>query len=801
MRLSLSFLLRCTGRVLCSALALFGSSQATAQTLPPAMAGRVVDVSGAVVPGATVIVRRQSGEAVATLVTDDTGRFAVSDLTRGDYAVTAALDGFSLAAADVTIAGAPITLELTLRPGALSEELTVVGARLVGSDEMRRRVPGSFDLLTREMLDSAHVFTTSEALRKVPGVTVRDEEGVGLRPNIGIRGLNPTRSSKVLLLEDGVPTAFAPYGDNASYYHPPIDRFERVEVLKGSSQITHGPVTLGGVINYITPDPPTRPSLAVEFAGGNREFVNAGASVGTTWRRTGVFAQAQRKQSDGARENIHSDLHDVMGKLTHAFGATRHLTLKGNYYAENSQVTYSGLREAEYRANPRQNPFLNDAFDGDRVGGSAVYRTLLGSRLALTTTAYASQFGRDWWRQSSNSSQRPNDAADPLCGGMANLTTTCGNEGRLRMYRHGGVETRARMAIGGAVPQEIDVGVRLHAERQHRRQENGATPLARTGVRVEDNERTTDAMSAFFQHRFLAGAWTITPGVRVEHVRYSRTNVLLNATGATRLAELVPGIGVSYLFPGETTVFAGMHRGFAPPRAEDIINNTTGGSIDLDPERSWNYEAGARTRVGRALALDATWFRLDYQNQIVPASLAGGVGAMLTNGGQTLHEGLELGASGDWRRLAGSAHGIYTRAAFTWLPVARFSGTRMSNVPGFGMVSVAGNRLPYAPEALAAVTAGYRHERGLDVQVEAQHTTGQFSDDLNTRTGTADGQRGLIAGHTYWNTALSWRLPQVPGTVFLAVKNLMDATFIVDRSRGILPSHPRLVQVGTSWRF
>ena len=44
-----------------------------------------------------------------------------------------------------------------------------------------------------------------------------------------------------------------PYGDNASYYHPPIDRFERLEVLKGGAQIAYGPQTIGGAVNYLTP--------------------------------------------------------------------------------------------------------------------------------------------------------------------------------------------------------------------------------------------------------------------------------------------------------------------------------------------------------------------------------------------------------------------------------------------------------------------------------------------------------------------------------------------------------------------
>lgn len=769
-------------------------------TTPPRLAGRVVDASGAVVPGATVQLRREGGEALRTVTTDAVGRFAFADPSPGAYVVTAALDGFSLTRVEVRLGPAAVALELVLRPGALAEDLTVIGARLAGSEEMLRRIPGSFDLLTRDTLAASRVFTTSEALRKLPGVTVRDEEGLGLRPNIGMRGLNPTRSTKVLLLEDGVPTAFAPYGDNASYYHPPIERFERIEVLKGSSQIAHGPVTLGGVINYITPEAPARPSFAFDLAGGNRAYANAAGSAGGTWGRTGALVQALRKQSDGARDNLHSDLVDVMGKVTRGFGATRQLSIKGNYYGEDSLLTYSGLREAEYAENPRQNPFVNDAFDGGRFGASAIYRALVWSRVALTGTVYGSRFARDWWRQSSNSAQRPNDAGDPSCGGMVNLSTACGNEGRLRRYRHAGAEARGRVAFGPGATQETDVGLRVHAEHQDRRQENGATPTARSGVLVESNERTTDAVSAFVQHRVLAGDWTITPGLRVERIRYARTNRLARVSGATDLTEFVPGVGVSYGVNADTTVFGGVHRGFAPPRAEDVISNSTGGTIDLDPERSWNYEVGARWRVARGLKLDVAAFRLDYENQIIPASLAGGLGATLTNGGATLHQGLEFGADAD-QRLARTAHSLYTRAAVTWLPVARFAGVRTSNVPGFSGVGVSGNRLPYAAEATASVTLGYRHARGVDLQVEAQHVGDQFGDDLNTIQGTPDGQRGLVPAYTYWNLAASWRLPRTGGAIFVAIKNLADRTFIVDRTRGILPGHPRLVHVGTSWRF
>ena len=72
----------------------------------------------------------------------------------------------------------------------------------------------------------------------------------------------------------------------------------------------------------------------------------------------------------------------------------------------------------------------------------------------------------------------------------------------------------------------------------------------------------------------------------------------------------IPGIGVSHTSGERITLFAGAHRGFAPPRTEDVISNT-GGVIDLDPELSWNYEAGFRSWVeplGRRLEQRTTLY-------------------------------------------------------------------------------------------------------------------------------------------------------------------------------------------------
>jgi Fe(3+) dicitrate transport protein len=386
---------------------------------------------------------------------------------------------------------------------------------------------------------------------------------------------------------------------------------------------------------------------------------------------------------------------------------------------------------------------------------------------------------------------------------MANLSTTCGNQGRLRQYYTWGVEPRLRVhhrAFG--VASEADFGVRLHFERQDRRQENGDTPTARSGVLMERNLRLNQAYSTFAQNRFLIGGWTVTPGVRLEHVRFERSNRLANAgagaTGTTELTQVIPGLGVSHTAGERVTVFGGVHRGFAPPRTEDVITNQ-GGVVDLDPELSWNYEWGVRTTVAPGLRLDGTLFRMDYENQIVPASLAGGVGATLTNGGATLHQGIEVTGRVDAAAFLNSTHNPYLRVAYLYAPIARFTGVRFSSVSGFQNVSVSGNRLPYAPERLLTMGVGYAHPAGFDVMVEAVHTSDQFGDDLNTIAPTPDGQRGRLPGYTVWSTAVNYDIGRA--TLFLTVKNLLDDVFIVDRARGILPGSPRLVHTGLKVRF
>ena len=684
---------------------------------------------------------------------------------------------------------------------------------VIGQKDGLRTIAGSGATIEQADLVRARVLSVNEALRQVPGVFARDEEGMGLRPNIGIRGLSPTRSSKVLLLEDGLPLSFAPYGDNATYYHPPIRRYSRIEILKGASQIRFGPNTVGGVINYVTPPSPETFEGQATWAAGSDGYLEADLNLGGPIAGVRALLHANVTQSNGVRDNQSLKINDFYLKLEKSLGEHHDLTLRASRYGEDSQVTYSGLTQAEYLANRHQNAFVNDGFEAVRVGTSILWAWAIDDTTTLKTSASYSWFDRDWWRQSSNSAQRPNDASDPNCASMANLLTACGNEGRLREYHTYGVESRlSHSGELGAVRFESEYGIRYNDERQNRLQINSDTPTGRTpgtsvnaGIR-ENNLRYIQAWSGFATTKASFGAWTISPGVRYENIDLERLNRLNPASpvrGKDQVKEWIPGLGVSYRISPRFAAYVGVHEGFSPPRVEDAINNTTGSSINLDAETSTNWEAGVRGDLTKGIAVDLTWFRMDFDNQIVPSSVAGGSGATLTSAGETLHQGFEASLRGSLADmgLMTTGNDLYFRAALTHVADASYVGTRFSGVSGNSTRSVTGNRLPYAPEWLINAAIGYRLATMGEFQVEYVRTDDMFTDDLNTVAPTADGQRGLIRAADIWNLTLNIQPESWPLGAYIAVKNAGDATTIVDRSRGILPGAPRQIQFGLTKAF
>ena len=197
----------------------------------------------------------------------------------------------------------------------------------------------------------------NRALRSVPGVYIQEEDGFGLRPNIGLRGSGSERSSRISILEDGVPIAPAPYTAPSAYYFPSVGRMNGIEVMKGASQIAHGPNTVGGAINFISTPIPSTMSGRVAARAGQYGTGRLHAHVGDGAGRIGWMVEALQTGSGGFKAldgggATGFDKLDLLGKLRwRSASDARHaqrIELKLGQVNELSHETYAGLTEADF---------------------------------------------------------------------------------------------------------------------------------------------------------------------------------------------------------------------------------------------------------------------------------------------------------------------------------------------------------------------------------------------------------------------------------------------------------------------
>jgi Fe(3+) dicitrate transport protein len=660
-------------------------------------------------------------------------------------------------------------------------------------------IPGAARVVDDEEVRATHPVSGSELLQRVTGVHVNEgEDALGLNLNVGVRGLNPRRSSRVLLLEDGIPIHLAPYSDPSAHYQPPAQALERIEILKGSGQVLHGPQTIGGVINYVRRPPPLVSGGRASLSGGNGGHRAAHVRLDRVRDGRSIGLDYSYRAAQGPRENWDHRIDDLNATAALDLGDQR-LLLRAGAYRQDSRVGESGLTQQEFETAPRRHPFNNDVFHLERAVLHALLDTPLPGGALLTTAAYGQWLHRVSWRQASDSRDRfgtsryldrfscPTDALGP---------EECGNQGRPRTYRFAGVEPRVTLPFSlGTVAAQGDMGVRVHVERVRRRRLQGDRPSARNGSLIQDNGIETTALSAFAQNQFRLGAWEVSPGLRFEHVRATNVNRMADQRERDDYSRWLPGLAAAVRLPRGVTLFGGVHRGFAPPRPADILEPRPGeGLVQVDPEVSRNQELGARGRWGGGVEFEATLFNIDFNNQIVPGDGTAG-GPLLVNGGRTRHQGAEA-----WIRVGGGSGvpwGAFLDLAYTWLPVAEFADQRLSVVDD--TTPIQGNRLPYAPAHLLNVGVGMRTLAGVEVRLQADHVGEHFGDDLNTRVASADGRRGLIPSSTVFTLGAEGTTG--PLRVHLTVRNLLDSTHITDRLNGIMVGMPRTVNVGVDWEW
>jgi Fe(3+) dicitrate transport protein len=678
-----------------------------------------------------------------------------------------------------------LAISAALNPvvAANSQETRLPRIDVIGEVETdSHNIAGSAAIIDSQALEEMQPLSTQDALKSVAGVSVREEEGYGFIPNIGLRGLNPNRSQKILVLEDGVPVAPSLFLDNASYYSPRIERMERIEVLKGASSLRYGPSTIGGTINYISKDPLAGNSATFKLGthGYRSAEINAGASAGDAFGGISLI----RAQGDGLRDNGF-DMSDFMLKTGMAIGDKHLLSAKFSWYDNEINTSYVGLRPLEYQQDHSRNAAPDDYFLTNRFGLDINHEAEFSDNISLNTLLYWSRLERDYWRRdvigrsAEGTTFRPCDGSRSCTGGRTRTFDMLGMDSRLALAHH-----------GFGIPNQAEIGVRLHREKLDSRTIGGFTPSAREGVLSSYEESSADSIALYAQNRFDVNEQVaLTPGVRVEHYRQARNNLspqnpANRSSGKTDNTEIMPGLGLTWQAAPSAQIFAGVYRGFAPAIVATAISST-GVDQQLEAERSTNLEIGVRGKHGDFF-YEAAAFRMDFANQITPQTESGGI--TQTNAGETLNQGLELSAG----TVLGQSFSL--EGNMTWLATAKYMSVPLTGANTYG------NRLVYAPEITANLALVYRHDDWL-ARLAANHVSSQFSDAANTVVESADGRVGEIPAYTVLNLSGGYQVTDKI-RLFASVYNLTDKKYIAGRHPdGIFPGTERSVQAGVKVSF
>ncbi|MEZ4771646.1 MAG: TonB-dependent receptor [Bacteroidia bacterium] len=673
-------------------------------------------------------------------------------------------------------------------------------------------IPGSVGYLDKKIITRIQPLSGNEVFRKVPGIHVVDEEGLGLRANIGIRGLDPDRSRSVLILEDGVPVALSPYGEPEMYYTPAIDRMQGIEVLKGSGQILFGPQTIGGVINYITADPPESHAGSASVTGGEGGLFRGLFSYGNTSGNAGFKVNYLRKQAENVGPTAFR-INDLSTKIKLKSGKST-LGLKLGYYDETSNSTYIGLTQTMYDRGGEDFVQMapDDKLNIRRYSASLAHDYRINTRLSLKTIAFGYTTTRDWRRQDFSS----NPLASNQTGVVWGDTSVAGgaiymrdqNGHRNRAFEVAGTESQLTATFStGSIQHKLQTGARYMFEKAFEQRVNGQKKDAASGKLVSDEIRTGNAISGYAQDKvYLTDNLSATGGVRFEYYDYTR-NIIRSAEIDTSIiaentiSQLIPGIGLNYQAGNFITIFTGIHRGFAPPRVKDAISDN-GVVYNLDPEQSWNSEAGLRLKIDNSFFAEVTGFYMQFSNQIIPVSeSSGGTGAGLVNGGETRHMGVEMAFSVDIAPLLHLKDYYFGLNANITLMNATFRQDRFIQA-GADRININGNRTPYSPNIFITTALSFESPHGWGMSLNGNYTGEQFSDELNTIMASPDGRTGVISDFYTIDGTIYYSLPRIPLVFRISGKNLTNERYIASRRpQGIRVGLPRYLSGGLEITF
>ena len=593
------------------------------------LSGRVTGAGGQPLLGVNVIIRG----TVLGSATDEGGSYRIRRIPAGTWTVQFSMIGYTRLTREVELrAGERRTLDVVLEETTVQTgAVTVTAGKHAQSME---EIPVSVSTLSGETIEARGIETLDNALRRVPGVNLAEDQ-VNIR---GSSGYSRALGSRVLLLVDGAPVLAGDAGE-IKFDIVPMFAVDRVEVVKGAGSALYGSSALGGVINVITREPRGRVAR-IRLSSGfwddpyYEQWKWWGASP--RWRNSvdlqygdasGDFSYlltAGLRNDQGYRQNDDWVRYGLSGRMWYRLSPDRNLSVSVNH-ASNDRGNWVYWRDLAHALQPPAATDLTENIVSVKSQVSAVYRQTHGARFASLLRVNAYRTSYETYSDTSDFSFRPSDRTQStawLFGAEWQGSYSAG-QGHLLTFGADGsyaaVDSRtygARSGWSGAVYAQDDIEL------------------------DED--------------------WHLSAGARFD---------LTTVDSLDSDMQVNPRLGATYTPWEHAAVRASYGWGFRSPSIAERYATASAGGIMTKPnpalkaERSTSYELGFKQLLPYAISVDAALFWNDYDNLVEPMIDPADGRILFRNITQARIRGYELAIEaqplGEWLHLAGSYTYLY----------------------------------------------------------------------------------------------------------------------------------------------
>ena len=465
------------------------------------------------------------------------------------------------------------------------------------------------------------------------GLNIFESNDAGLQLNIGGRGLDPNRTSSFNTRQNGYDISADVLGYPESYYTPPAEAIDEIEIVRGAASLQYG-TQFGGLVNFKlkTPDRLKKIGLVSRQSIGSNDLFTSFNSLSGTVGKVGYYSYFNYKKGNGFRPNSQFESYNAYTHIDYAF------TDKTKVSFEFSFLDYlakqpGGLTDAQFEDEPNFSNRSRNWFDVDWKLYSLRFDHSVSSKTDLSLTVFALDASRKSVGFRENRVSQVDDLEAPR-------DLIVGN------FKNWGAESRMLTRYNLFKKEQILlVGAKYYQSNNNERQGPGSNGVDANfnfaDAEFPNYSRQSDFtfpnlnLALFSEHIFkISKKLSITPGVRIDYIKTESQGafkkILFDLAGNPILNETISdnrnfernfmllGIGASYKTSSAKEFYANMSQNYRSVTFSDI--RITNPSLTIDPnitdEQGYTFDIGTRGRYKKKLSYDVGVFLLSYQDRL-----------------------------------------------------------------------------------------------------------------------------------------------------------------------------------------